>query len=359
MAKLPFKVWKYKEQTKAKHKVFNDYIDKWIKIVGAYNKLNYIDGFGGIGAYIDKDNKIYYGSPVLVAKTVQNITSKLQRRVNILIIDEDKDNLDNIKKIFKYEKIDINPVFISNDFDKTINDVLNDVKNLAPTFVFVDPFGFKIQNKTIERIMQTDKSEVLLNFMFTRVNQFLSSPNLVDTCNDLFGCSGWQKCKSFQGPKREKCIIECLRKKFKEFSKYVYYYRFEFPGKKKTFYYLFHLTNYYLGCSIMKSSFAKFHYGRVEYRGNRGAQIGLFENEDAIVKDVIDCLKRIYKNQQKTYRQIIEEQIDETEFLESHFKKAIKKMEGKDLTISRIPLKTKTGRSRVGINEDDIIIFKN
>ena len=89
-----FKTWDYKEQTKAKHEVFNDYIDKWIKIVGAYNKLNYIDGFGGIGAYKDKSGKIFYGSPVLVAKAIQKIISKLKRVVNILVIDENKDNLD-------------------------------------------------------------------------------------------------------------------------------------------------------------------------------------------------------------------------------------------------------------------------
>ena len=352
-----FKTWDYKEQTKAKHEVFNDYIDKWIKIVGAYNKLNYIDGFGGIGAYKDKSGKIFYGSPVLVAKAIQKIISKLKRAVNILVIDENKDNLDNIKKIFEYEKINVEPMLINSDFDKAINDILDNVQNIAPTFIFIDPFGFKIKIKTIERIMKINKSEVFLNFMFTRINQFLSDKKTKNTFDDLFGPCDWQKFKNLKGAEREKGIVECYRNQLKKFSKYVYYFKLEFPSKRKTFYYLFHLTNYFLGCAIMKSSFAKFHYGRVEYRGTRDNQMGLFEVKDIKINNVTSYLKDKYKGQQKSFQQILEEQIDETEFLESHFREAIKEMENKDLNISRLPPKTKTGRDRRGVDYQDVIIF--
>ena len=105
--------------------------------------------------------------------------------------------------------------------------------NLAPTLVFVDPFGFKIRMETLERIMRIEKSEILLNFMFTRVNQFLSSPKIENTCSELFGCDDWKKCVSLNGSEREKCILESLRDRMKKFSKYVYYYKFEFANKKK------------------------------------------------------------------------------------------------------------------------------
>jgi len=358
MPRLPFETWNYEGQTKAKHEVFNDYIDKWIKIVGAYNKLNYIDGFGGIGAYKDTNGKMYYGSPVLVAKTIQKITSKLRRAVNILIIDEKKQNLDNIKKIFQYEKINIEPIFINSDFDKTINDILDNAQNIAPTFIFVDPFGFKIKIKTIERIMKINKSEVFLNFMFTRINQFLSDPKMENTFNELFGDCNWKECKKLKGIKREKRLIECYRDQLKKFSKYVYYFKLEFPTKRKTYYYLFHLTNYFKGCAIMKSSFAKFHCGRIEYRGLRDSQMELFDSRNIKVNDAIDFLKKTYKGQQKSFQQILEEQIDEVEFLESHLRNAIKEMENKDLIISRIPPKTKTGKNRTGLDYQDVIIFK-
>lgn len=358
MEKLPFKTWDYKDQTKMKHQVFNDYVDKWIKIVGKYHKLNYIDGFGGIGAYTDGDGRVFFGSPVLVAEAIEKITSRLQRKVKIVVIDKEKENLDNIEKIFKHNKIAIEPMLINQDFDKAINDILDKVSNPAPTFVFVDPFGFKIRMETLERIMRIDKSEILLNFMFTRVNQFLSSPKIESTCNDLFGCEDWKKCTSLWGAEREACILESLRDRMKKFSKYVYYYKFEFTDSKKSFYYLFHLANHSLGCSIMKSSFAKFNFGRVEYRGGRSAQRGIFEGAETILKDATNYLKEIYQGKQKTYQEIIEEQIDNTTFLEKEFKAAIKNMEGKGVSISRIPPKTPTGKNRTGIQNNDIIIFK-
>ncbi len=356
--KLSFKTSDYEEQTKTKHKVFIDYIDKWIKIVGKYHKLNYIDGFGGIGAYRDRQGEIYYGSPILAAKAIEKNTSKLRRSVNLLVIDEDNNNLENISKIFEYEKIAIKPVLIPSDFDQTINEILDNVKNLAPTFIFVDPFGFKIKMKTIERVMKIDKTEVLLNFMFTRINQFLSDPKLVNIYDDLFGDAYWQNCTKLHGEEREKCIIEGYRRWLKQFTKYVYYFKLEFPRKRKSYYYLYHLTNHFLGCSIMKSSFARFNYGRVEYRGRRGAQMELFVNKDVIVKNAIDYLKEVYKGQQKSFQEIIEEQIDETEFLETHMREAVKKMESDNVTINRIPPTTKLGKNSVGIKYQDIIIFK-
>ena len=43
-----------------------------LKIVGSRNKdLFYFDCHGGSGAYIDEDKKIFYGSPVFAAETIE------------------------------------------------------------------------------------------------------------------------------------------------------------------------------------------------------------------------------------------------------------------------------------------------
>ena len=48
-----FFMWNYEPQTKMKHLIFEDYFDKFVKILGKYYNLNYIDGFGGCGAYYE------------------------------------------------------------------------------------------------------------------------------------------------------------------------------------------------------------------------------------------------------------------------------------------------------------------
>ena len=242
MEKLPFKTWPYEEQTKMKHKVFSDYFDKWIKIVGSRSKLNYIDGFGGCGAYKDKNGEIYFGSPILAAEIIKDNKVHLEREVNLIIIDENKDNIKNMESIFNYKKLEIKPIFVNADFDKTINEILDKVPNIAPTFVFIDPFGFKIKYSTLERIMKIKKSEILMNFMYNGINRFFSLKQNQEIMNDLFWTSEWKSLLNLKGADRENKIITLYRNQLKKISKFVFPYKLEYPKMKRTYYYLFHLT---------------------------------------------------------------------------------------------------------------------
>ena len=46
-----FFFWEYEPQTKIKHFVFKEYFDRWVKILGRWNELNYFDCYAGCGAY--------------------------------------------------------------------------------------------------------------------------------------------------------------------------------------------------------------------------------------------------------------------------------------------------------------------
>jgi len=360
MTKIPFQVEKYEEQTKMKHLVFDEYIDKWIKILGARNKLNYIDGFAGIGAYLDENTgDIFYGSPVIVGQAVKHLSKKLQREVNVILIDTNRRNLENIKKIFDYEKIRAETFFIPSDFDKTINNILNSVKDLAPTLVFVDPFGFSIKMKTLLRIMEISKSEVLLNFMFNAVNRFLTVKKIRKTVIDLFNLKNekelnWmlKELDKRKKQEREKFIIEFYRQKLKEEVKYVYNYKLEFPKKRRTYYYLFHLSNYWLGCSVMKSCFVNY-AGRVEYRGERSGEISFFELPKIKEKEIEHHLLKRYPRKKISFIDLICEEIDNTPYTEKMFRNCLKKMErNKAVKIKRVTSKTKRG-----LGGSDLIIF--
>ena len=355
--KLPFKTWKYGEQTKMKHLVFADYFDKWIKILGKFHKLNYFDCFGGCGAYIDDKGKEHYGSPILGAQAIQKNRINLNRKVNLVIIDKDKENLDNIKLILKCLKLDIKPLFVNEDFDKTINEMLDSIENLAPTFFFIDPFGFKIKINTLRRIMERPKTEILLNFMFNPIRRFIEVEKIENTLNDLFGDSCWKNTCKVKGKEREERIVDIYREKLKQFSRFVCYYRFSFPDKDRTYYYLFHLTNSIKGCYIMKSCFAKYNFGRLEYRGKLNNQMTFLDFKDIKIDKIKVHLFESLNNP-KTYLDLLKEFVEEI-YLESNIKTAIKSLEedGK-INIVRNPELTKTGRKRTSIEPSDIIIKK-
>lgn len=355
MTSLPFETWPYEEQTKIKHDVFAAYFDQWVKILGKAHKLNYIDCFAGCGAY-RKNGNIFYGSPVLAARIIK----KEQKDATLMMIDKKKKNLKNLEKIFEYQKLsDMTIVPVHEEFDKAVNELLDKKSNLAPTFFFIDPFGFSINYSTLKRIMKVEKSEIFLNFMFNGVNRFLSLPMLEETTTRLFGTDKWKELVPLKGPEREKRIVNLFKNQLENIAKFVLCFPIEFPKRDRTYYYLFHLTNYWLGCSIMKSCFAGQNQGRMIYRGERSAQRKLFETEDARIPSVKDFMLNKYNKTKKTFLDVIMENISKTDFLKDEMSKAIKEGEKtRTIFIDRKPKTTeKTNKLSSAIDENDEIYF--
>jgi len=358
MEDLPFKTWFYEEQTKMKHRVFAEYFKYWVRIVGSKNPLNYFDCFGGIGAYEDQDKKMYFGSPILAAEIIKANQSNIKKGVCIVIIDKDKANLENIKKILEHKKLDIEVEFIHEDFDEAINKLLDKNPNLAPSFFFVDPFGFKIKLETLKRMMKVKKSEILLNFMYNGINRNLEVDDADDILIELFGSDEWKKLKGLESRAKEKFIVELFRSRLKEFSRFVYYYRLSFPEMNRTYYYLFHLTNHYMGCEIMKSAFAKYNHGRGEYRGKNQNQMTIFDYGVVKIDEIKKYLLSTYKGMSKSFIGIIEEQIDETPYLVKHIRQSINELENEGkLKIKRENPLTPTGKTRKSLINEDTVIF--
>ena len=352
-----FFFWEYEPQTKIKHFVFKEYFDRWVKILGRWNELNYFDCYAGCGAYIE-DKEIYFGSPVLATEIVEKNKENLGRKVNVVLIEEDKDNIKNIGKIFKYKGLKTEPIVIEGTFDTAINKILDEAKgNLNPTFFFIDPFGFKIKFQTLKRIISTPKSEILLNFMFTQINRFLIE-ELDSTLNDLFGCKDWQSLRSLRGIEREQGIVNLYQTQLKKITKFAFPYRLSFADRDRTYYYLFHLTNHLKGCTIMKSAFAKFNYGKVEFAGPKHGCLGFFDQKDFKVNETKKFFLEKYRGQRKNYEAILIENIDALPLLESDIREALKNMEGKEINITRHPELTPTGRKRKSIEYNDVISFQ-
>jgi len=352
---LPFDTWPYEEQTKIKHDVFAAYFDQWVKILGKAHKLNYIDCFAGCGAY-RKNGNIFYGSPVLAARIIK----KENKEATLMLIEKKRKNLKNLEKIFEYQKLlDMTIVPVHEEFDKAVNELLDKKSNLAPTFFFIDPFGFSINYSTLKRIMKVDKSEIFLTFMFNGVNRFLSLPMLEETTTKLFGTDKWKEFIKLKGREREERIVSLYKEQLEQIADYVYYFPIEFPKKDRTYYYLFHLTNYWLGCSIMKSCFASQNQGRLLYRGERSAQKRLFETEEAKIPAIRDFMLNKYNKVKKTFIDVIKDNIARTDYLKEEMSKAIRGGEKTgQIFVDRKPKTTeKTNKLSSAIDEKDEIYF--
>src|SRR5665647_677031 len=120
MENLPFDVEPYEEQTELKHKVFKEYFDAWVKILGSrFGRLNYIDGFAGLGAYV-KDEEIFYGSPIIAAEVLRK-NNRFVKHSTLVLIDNNKKTLENLQSVMKYREFEncenMRVEFINQDFN--------------------------------------------------------------------------------------------------------------------------------------------------------------------------------------------------------------------------------------------------
>jgi three-Cys-motif partner protein len=360
VSNLPFAVEEYPEQTELKHKVLRDYFDKWVKIlgVGCSGKLNYIDGFAGLGAYC-KDGQIHYGSPVIAAEVIKNNGRFVSHSI-LTLIDVNERILDNLHNVLDYKGLtkseQIKIQFINADFNQAINQTMlaNGRLNNSPTFAFIDPFGFEgIHFETIKNIMeQTSKPEIVINFMYNAIGRFLKRSDLTGTFTRVFGTSEWKKVLEQPGD-REENLVAYYVSRLKKISKFVTPYRLTFPHKKRTYYYLIHLTNHYLGASIMKSSFAKFSAGRQEWLGDESAQTSLVDIFGMKAKAIKELLVNKYNNQSISFKKIIIDNIDNTPYLESQFRDSLKELEKEGVVyIERYPKIGESGRLLTSIQAE-------
>lgn len=362
-ANVLFKTLPYEKQTQMKHQVLKYYFPQWLQILSSWNNnINYIDGFGGIGAYhTDDDIKtgLYgsnnFGSPVFSVKIINDLKTQYKiKNANVLIIEKKQNNIRNIKKILEYENISIgNSVqFIAGDFDKEINNLLDNVKNLAPTFFLIDPFGYSLKLDTIKRIMNNPRSELVLNFMYNAIQRWIKNPKVEERFTELFGNIEWKKFADENIKTKEDKLVGLFRTRCQEFAKYVYPFKLSFPNKKRPYYYLFHLCNHPKGCSLMKASFAKFNKGDTEYLGE-SCQRSLFDENLDKIKSCTDKLINIFSGRSITYKKLISETIGNLRHTESDIRKTLQQMEKED----KIKINS-NGRKRLnGFIEKDIIIF--
>lgn len=355
-------LWKYEEQTQMKHKVVTDYFKIWATKLGQYYTVYYFDCFGGCGAYLENE-KIYYGSPFLAAEAATELKKSLGRKIEIYVIEPDKDNFENLIKVKEdlSDKLTVLPSIGKMTFENYIKHkwTINKYRDPnAPAFFFIDPFGYSLDFSDIEDIMKYQRNEMVINFMFDYISRFIDTGDntkLEERYDRFFGCGEWREAIKLKGEEREKKLIDVYKRQLKKNAKFVFPYKISFPDKDRTYYYLFHVTNNIDGCTIMKSVFANWNHGRVEYLGRKGDELTLFDMREFKIGDIKSVLTSKYSGKETTFVDIVESVIDETLFLEKDIRAAIKEMKKEGL-VNTTPVTSKTDR---GLKGDDIVTFED
>jgi len=255
-------LWNLDPHTLAKHEILRRYLGAWFPILSKWDRrIIYLDGFCGPGRYSNGEP----GSPLIALEVAMSHQERLRNReVVFFFIDERKDRLEHLEN----EIQQLNPpqnfkiVIRAGEFRDTLSKVLDSIESkgsqLAPTFAFVDPFGFKgIPYNLMTRLLGNPKTEIFINVMADPINRFLTHPDpqIRQHIIELFGTR--QVLDIAQNtPDRFTALRQLYQSQLGRYAQFVRF--FEMKNKQdRLIYYLFFATNHPLGHARMKEAFWK------------------------------------------------------------------------------------------------------
>jgi hypothetical protein len=199
-----------------------------------------------------------------------------------------------------------------------------------PTFVFIDPFGFKIPFSYVEKVLRAQSCEVLITFMFEEINRFLSQGQQPDNFDDLFGGSDWRRGIDIKIPReRVKFLHDLYQRQLTQAAGANFVRSFAMRNERNTMdYFLFFATNNELGLKKIKEAM-----WRVDESGTYTFSDATDPNQSVLFSAEPDreLLKRLilfrFGGTQTTPSKIERFVVHETPFRETHYKKVLQSLE--------------------------------
>jgi len=331
MSKRLDTIWELEPHTAKKHEILRRYFEAWLPIMSRWNeRVIYIDGFSGPGRYRNGED----GSPIVVLKAARDHTFQGHMELVCIFVEDDIKRCDHLRNVLDDEFSSlpgrIKWSVIQGKFDqqltKTFSVYDSQAKSVAPSLVFIDPFGFShTPFQTIKQILQRSRCEVLINFMYEEVNRFLSEEKHAPDYDELFGSTEWRSVIDLPGASaRRKAIHDIYLKQLKTAALHVH--SFEMLNKgNSTDYFLYFATNNLRGLEKMKEAMWKVDdTGSFQFSDHTDARglMSLFSSRPNLTP-LRDAIKRRFSGERIMIERLTDWVVAETEFLRSHLKRPV------------------------------------
>jgi len=255
-------IWELEPHTAAKHEILRRYVQAWAPILsqGNFPHIVFVDGFAGPGRY----SKGEEGSPIIAIKAVIEQPRPIKANVDFHFIELDKSRSSHLASEIAVLPLPSN-VTVKIHGERSFQDAFPEVWNSyapksgssrPPSFVFIDPFGFKIPFSYAAKILGAPSCEVLITFMFEEINRFLSHGELPAIFDELFGCPDWRQGIDIKEPQRRiKFLHDLYQHQLIQAAGAKFVRSFAMRNERNTMdYFLFFATNSELGLKKMKEA---------------------------------------------------------------------------------------------------------
>ena len=359
--------WLYKQHTRVKHEILSKYLRPWIIILGKHHRrICYFDTFAGRGSYKDKEETVP-GSPIIALRVADRLLEECKHTSRppyfdefvCFLIEKDRRNFQSLELVMEAERAKLKNVdackvrLINDEFAPVVDRILENLRgDIAPSFFFIDPFGFTgVPFDLVKKVLSMKRTEVFFTFMTSFIDRFIKLPNLEDRLNELFGNDEWRDLLRIDDlHDRDQALrdlyIKCLKDNGE--AKYARDFRVCMDEKYQTLYYLIHATNDFKGLKIMKEIMHnQGPKGMFAYLGPRDvyyrSQLTLFEQDIGSLKQY---LLRRFAGWTIRFMHIIEESYEDTPVIEPEYRKALKELEKAGrINVARFSSKTERGLS--------------
>jgi three-Cys-motif partner protein len=196
-------------------------------------------------------------------------------------------------------------------------------KNLAPTFAFLDPFGYKdVPMELIARLLAYRSCELFIYFDYNSVSRFASAGNVDDHLEALYGTAEFKLVPPAGDPGRKAFLHDLYQRQLTDVCQFSHVQSFEMVNAQgRTGNYLFFCTNSLVGLDRMKSAMWKIApSGDYRFSDILAGQQVMFELEPdtALLRDTY---LRVFAGQTVSITTIEEFTIARTPFVSSHVKR--------------------------------------
>jgi len=323
-------VWEIEPHTLAKHEILRRYLGAWFPILSTSNRrVVYIDGFCGPGKYKGGED----GSPIIALREALKHSERLKgNTVTFLFVDERPDRIAQLKGELAKFPIPSDYVVhpITGQFESVLREILDNLEGskLAPTFAFIDPFGFKgVPFDLVQRLLANPKTEVFINIILEAANRFLEHPDTQTRQHivDLFGTE--EVLEIARRPRNRTIELRLLyQRKLSSCARFVRYFEMR-NCYNRIIYCLFFASNHPLGHVKMKEAFWKVDTssGFCFSDATNPNQLLLFEIEE--VSNLASDLLREFANQRVSVGEVRRYVENNTPFIVSQMRRALKQLE--------------------------------
>lgn len=257
------------EQSQIKAEIVTKYFFVWAKVIiatqkrlGRGNRIAYIDLFAGPGRY--RDGAL--STPVMILERALTEPDFCERLVSVFN-DKDEKNTDSLNEAIQalpgIGKLKFAPVIKTGEVGEDVVKRFENMK-LVPTFLFVDPFGYKgLSLQLVNSVLRNWGCDCVFFFNYNRISMGLGNPAVEQHLDALFGKERADSLREkfrindISPGGREAFIVEEMKRALEEMGgKFVLPFRFRNVGNTRTTHHLFFVSKAFRGYEIMREIMA-------------------------------------------------------------------------------------------------------